>query len=941
MPLAPGTRLGPYEIVGALGAGGMGEVYKARDTRLERLVALKVIQGAFAASPEMRERFEREARAISSLDHPNICVLHDVCRLRVEDVSASQGRDTEVSFLVMQYLEGETLADRLARAGRPGSDPSRPSSGGAETTEAPMSRGAIAFDTAVKYATEIASALDAAHRRGIVHRDLKPGNVMLTKTGTKLLDFGLAKLVSKEEGVFGGDGATRTSPLTGQGAILGTLYYMSPEQLEGKSVDARSDIHAFGAVLYEMLTGRRAFDGASQAGVITAIVGGDPPALTELADTRASLPRAAQRALDRLLARCLAKNPDERWQSAADLADELRWIGDERARPAAEPETVTTADRGSRLRERMWMGVAGAAVVAAAAIAYAWFPRATPPPAPVTFTIDPPEGQTLAAGPALLAISPDAARLAFVTGPFAASQLWIRELASLQAQRLDRAGEAWQLVWSPDGRSLLFAETRSMSALRRIDLTGGAARQLAPLAAGLSTWSPAGTVLFIGPDNQVYRVPDAGGEPVLTLALDRSRGETGFFWPSFLPDGRRYLVLARGKEDVVYLASLDSPGRTRVVSATSNISYAAGYLFYQRDGTLMAHPFDAGAGRLTGDAIPVIDDVRYNVSNGRAAFAVSASGTLAYVPGSAMDFVGRRRLMLFDKKGTALQEVGGPGSYTTAVFSPDNRQAIVAQSLGQPAVQSLWLLDMSRALLSRFTVGTDDERFPVWSPQGDSIVFQSQRAGARGVYRRASGGGATTDELLYPTDDFAAPSGFSSNGERLLMTLGPAPTARVWILPLTGDRKPIEAFPGAVRPRMTARFSPDDKWIVYTESPSQGEQEVYIEPFPADGRKIQISTAGGGQGTWSADGRRVIFRTPDGVIMAVTLSDLAGTPRPSTPVELFSKPRPLGVAIFTFSMDKSGERFLMVQPPEKEPDPLSVPITVVLNFAQSLKLTRK
>jgi serine/threonine protein kinase/Tol biopolymer transport system component len=939
MPLTSGTRLGPYEILGTLGAGGMGEVYKARDTRLERVVALKVIQSAFAASSEMRERFEREARAISALDHPNICILHDVCRLRVEDASAGQGRGEEVSFLVMQYLEGETLADRLTRAGRPISDPTRPSSGSGETSVATVSRGPIPLDTALKFATEIASALDAAHRRGVVHRDLKPGNVMLTKTGTKLLDFGLAKLAAKDDaGVFGGDGATRTSPLTSQGAILGTLYYMSPEQLEGRNVDARSDIHAFGAVLFEMLTGRRAFEGQSQAGVITAIVGGDPPTVTQLADTRTSLPRVAQRALDRLLAKCFAKNPDERWQSAADLADELRWINEERARPLAEsePPVLPVIDRSARTRERIWMGVAGAAVIAAAVMAYAWFPRATRPPGPVTFTIEPPAGATLASGPGLLAISPDGARLAFATGDGSVSgRLWVRELASLVPVRLDRGDGAWQPLFSPDGQSLSFLENRVMSALRRLDLAGGPTRTVAAAAAGRIAWAP-GVVLFVGSDNRLYRVPDVGGKSDLVMDLDSSQGETALFWPTFLPDGQRYLFVSRGKEDVLYTATLGSPGRTRLMNVLSTVDYSGGYLFYQRDGTLMAHPFDAAAGRLTGDAFPVVEDIRYNVANGRAAFAVSASGTLSYVPGGAQNIVADRRVLLFDQKGTQLRQIGGPGAYQSAVLSPDGRQAIVTVESGQPAVRSLWLLDMSRGVLTRFTVGTDDERSPVWSPKGDYVVFESRRPGARGLYRRASGGGATTDELLYRTDDQVTPTGFSSDGQRVLMTVGSGAGLRVWVLPLTGDRKPVEAFPGTTAGRLFARFSPDDKWIAYTEFGGPGEAEVYLEPHPADGRRVQISTAGGRHPMWTDDGHRVIYRATDNALMAASLADLTGMPRPSTPVKLFTRPR-LGLGNWTYSMDSRGERFLLLQPPEKEAEAPAVPITVILNFVQNLQ----
>src|SRR5688572_2896490 len=415
----------------------MGEVYRAKDTRLDRIVAIKVVLGHVSANAEFRERFDREARAISSLDHPHICTLHDV------------GHEGEVDFLVMQYLEGETLADRLARGSRPTSDPTRaPSapSGPAATDIAAaigavstMSRGPLPLDVTLRYAAEIASALDAAHRRNIVHRDLKPGNVMLTKSGTKLLDFGLAKLAEQSPVGGFGDMATRTSPLTGQGALLGTLHYMSPEQLEGRKVDSRSDIFAFGALLFEMLSGRRAFDGpsGSPASVIAAIIGADPPALGELADVKTRLPLVAHAALERLLKKCLAKNPDDRWQSAADLSDELTWINEERLR-AAVPVDASVAGTApaapqSRGRERAWMGVAGAAVVSAGAFAAWSYPRPVTPPEPVSFFVEAPEGVDFAGGPGLLAISPDGRQLAFATGNTANRKIWIRPLSSLAA----------------------------------------------------------------------------------------------------------------------------------------------------------------------------------------------------------------------------------------------------------------------------------------------------------------------------------------------------------------------------------------------------------------------------------------------------------------------------------------------------------------------------
>ena len=729
MSLSAGTRLGPYEVLSAIGAGGMGEVYKARDTRLDRLVALKVIQQSVASSPEMRERFEREARAISSLDHPHVCMLYDVCR------------EADVSFLVMQYLEGETLADRLTRAGRPASDPSRPTSlvggsGGSASSDpvlSTISRGPIPFDTVLKYAAEIADALDAAHRRGIVHRDLKPGNVMLTKAGTKLLDFGLAKLAAEDKGLGAFADATRTSPLTSQGALLGTLHYMSPEQLEGREVDTRSDIHAFGVLLFEMLSGRRVYEGQSQAAIIAAIIGSDPPSLPPLADTRTTLPVVAHRALDRLLAKCLAKDPDDRWQSAADLAAELRWIGEERIRAVPEQTTAAVqtgaAAPASRLRERIWMGVAATALVALAGLAYAWYPRPVPPPAPVAFSIDPPAGKVLANGPGLVAISPDGQRIAFVTNP-PANELWIRTLGSLESKRLERADGAWHPAWSQDGKSIVFAGTGGPAAIRKVDIASGMVSNVAPLGTGRPAWSRNGVILY---ENltKLYRVPEAGGTSAMVMEPDKSRGEVTMNWPVFLPDGRRYLVVARNADQAksaVYLASLDSNERTFLLNAHSSIDYGGGYLFYQNEGTLVAHPFDADTGKLTGDAMPILEDVRYNAANGRSAFAISASGNIAFVSGANVAGADGRRIMLFDRSGKSGRQIGASGRYGTATLSPDGRMIVVGEDSAASAnIRALSLMDIDRGVLTRFTAGSDDERNPVWAPDRQSVVFQSRR----------------------------------------------------------------------------------------------------------------------------------------------------------------------------------------------------------------------
>jgi Tol biopolymer transport system component/tRNA A-37 threonylcarbamoyl transferase component Bud32 len=910
----------------------MGEVYKARDTRLDRAVALKVIQSSVADSPEMRERFEREARAISALDHPNICILYDV------------SREGDVSFLVMQYLEGETLADRLARAGKPLSDPTKPPSGGGDTTLATITRGPIPFDTVLKFGAEIANALDAAHRRGIVHRDLKPGNVMLTKSGTKLLDFGLAKLAAGNTAPFGGD-ATRTSPLTSQGAILGTLHYMSPEQLEGKDVDARSDIHAFGVLLYEMLTGRRAFEGQSQAAIIAAIINADPPALSTLADGRTTLPVVAQRALDRLLARCLAKDPDDRWHSAADLAAELQWIGEERVR--AVPESAVTAqgagapDPNARSRERVWMGVAAAAIVALAAVAIWLYPRPAPPPAPISYTLEPPEGFEFAVGPGLMGLSPDGRRLAFTTGAGPDLKLWVRELGSLAAQQLPRGDTAWQPTWSPDSRSILFGGGGGPAPLRRLDLAGGMPTILANANVGRATWGK-GVVVFES-EGKLHRVPEVGGESSVIMEPDAARQETGLRWPFMLPDGRRYLFAAQSvdaSKHGLFLASVDSRERTPLVSVLSTVEYAAGYLFYVREGTLMAHPFDADAGRLTGEAFPVVDNIRYNSIQGRAAFSVSASGTLAYIAEDRRSE--NRALALFDRFGKNRRQIGALGPYAIANFSPNGRQAIVQREEGSPLSRTLHLLDVERGVFSRFTVGDVDERSPVWSHDGSSVYYFSMRSGKGGVYRRSAGGGATSDELIHATtEQQMLPSGISPDGKQLLVTVGLQGSQRIWVLSTSGDGKLVQAFPGSTMAQHNAQFSPDGAWVAYVESTGPAAGEIYLRPFPANEHRVRASTeAGGRHPFWMPGGRAIVYRTLKDTLVSVDLKPDGTSLQPSPPKDLFTQPR-FHAFNWYFHVDPRTSQFLLIEPPDKAAALKPSPITVVVNFVQGLGAKRQ
>ena len=939
MPLAPGTRLGPYEVLAPLGAGGMGEVYRGRDTRLDRTVAIKLILAHVAADPQFRERFDREAKAISALDHPHICTLYDVGHERLQAAGATDP-GLEVDFLVMQYLEGETLADRLSRTSRPTSAPNAPPSGNASTitTVSTISRGPIPLDMTLRYAGEIAHALDAAHRRGIVHRDLKPGNVMLTKSGTKLLDFGLAKLADQTP-VSGFGDATRTSPLTGHGALLGTLHYMSPEQLEGRNVDARSDIFAFGALLFEMLSGQRAFDSQSQAGVIAAIIGADPPPLGELADVKTRLPVVAHRGLDRLLRKCLAKNPDDRWQSGADLADELKWIDEERLRGVVEtnvPATPPAAVAVSRTRERGWMAATALAVLGAAGLTVWLYPRPAPLPEPIRFFVNPPDTAPFADGPGLMSVSPDGQRVAFVTGLTGTdNKLWIRPLGSLTATALPNTEGAWHPAWSPDGRSIAFTGSGGPAKLRKVDVLGGAVLTLAELAHERPAWSSQGIILFTGADSRLYRVGEGGGPSTPVTELDKERREVQHAWPVFLPDGRRFVYSAQSSDaakSALYLASLDSPTRTRLVDVLSNVDIAPGYLIYQRDGTLMAHPFDEKTGRVIGDAVPIVEDIQHNSGNGRGAFSVSRAGVLVYRTGEQTG--GDRRLTWFDRTGKTLTTVGDPGNYSDASLSPDGHRLAVVERDGQGLHADLWLFDLERGIPLRFTSDADDEYAPVWSPDGATIVFTSDRKGPGDLYQRASGG-ATPEQVLYESPEFKTPTGFSPDGKLLLFTAGMRSSRSIWALPMTGEPKPVRVFPGSTTSDGGAVFSPDGHWIAYTSSDSGGRlsNNVYVQSFPANGIRTRISTTTSISASWTADGKRIVYDTDDNRYMAVDVTTTGGALRAGLPKELFVRRR--AGRYGGFVMDAKGERFLLPVSPSQQ-QAAAVPLTVVVNWATGL-----
>src|SRR5262245_37133496 len=628
MALAAGSKLGPYEVLSAIGAGGMGEVYKARDPRLERNVAVKVLPSHLSASPEVRQRFEREAKTISQLSHPHICALYDV------------GNQDGVEYLVMEYLEGETLAQRLLN-------------------------GSIPAEQTLKYGIEITDALDKAHRQGIVHRDLKPGNVMLTKTGVKLLDFGLAKAVQPASSASSLSvlPTQAVAPLTQEGTILGTFQYMAPEQLEGKEADARTDIFAFGAVLYEMATGKKAFSGSSQASLISAILRDDPLPISQVQPM-------SPPALDRVVRGCLAKDPEDRWQSAGDVGKQLKGIAD--GSEAALPGPAIARRRKGR--ERLaWLAFAAAAL---AALLLALLPLRQRPAPSARFesSILPPGKNHFVFRGSPLAVSPDGRRIAFTAESSEGTRrLWVRSFDATSAQPLPGTEGAIRPFWSPDSRSVgFFADGK----LKRIEASGGLPQTLCDAPSGLGgTWNREGVILF-SPDflKPIYRVASSGGAAVPITSVNLGKGEFGHLWPVFLPDGRHFLYISglgrAGRQQEMlgaYVGSLDSKEVRLLHAGRGNVAYAPssdpsrGHLLFMRGATLLARPLDAGRLELTGEAIPVAENVKYFGAQSSGAFSVSDNGILAYGTGVQGD---PAQMLWFDRTGRQIESIGAIASYT-------------------------------------------------------------------------------------------------------------------------------------------------------------------------------------------------------------------------------------------------------------------------------------
>ncbi len=914
MTLALGTRLGAYEVMSLLGSGGMGEVYRARDTKLGRDVAIKILPASFAHDTERLARFELEARVLASLNHPNIGAIYGL----------EQAIDLQA--LVLELVEGETLAERLraARAVRltpdARTDGARAVAAGARRTPV-----GLPLSETLTIARQIADALDAAHEKSIVHRDLKPANIKITQAGVvKVLDFGLAKASTSEVS----DSDLTHSPTipvrpTGEGMLLGTVPYMSPEQARGKPVDKRADIWAFGCVLYELLTGSCAFGGDTTSHTIVAILEHEPD--------WSALPAATLPNIRRLVQRCLEKDPKRRLH---DIADARLEIEDALTGAAASPAPVPVVGQ-RRIRE--WVAwsllvLAGLALAALTIPTTSYFRRAAPQPVVTRLdVVIPPTND-----PFSFALSPNGRQLAFVATVEGGPRLWLRPLDQVTAQPLAGTEGASYPFWAPDSRAIgFFADGK----LKRVDLAGGTPQVLADAPAGRGgTWNRDGIVVFApSPNGGLMRVMATGG----TLATRLVAGQGAPRWPQFLPDGRRVLfVLVAGQLQArgVYVVSTDGGEPARVLTAETAAAYAPpGYLLWVSQGVLVAQRFDAARATVAGEPIPVAQAVGADDGTYRSGFSVSETGVLAHRTGAAA----RRQLVWVERTGKVLGTIGAPDENVPASpeLSPNGQSvAMFRQVQGNPDV---WLIDIARGVASRFTFDAGDERWPVWSPDGSRVAFGFTRKDVRDLFEKPASRAAEEQPLLVTTQD-KAPLDWSRDGRVLLFsTQDPKTGSDLWALPLAGERKPFPVVQTSFED-MQGQFSPDGRWLAYASNES-GRYEIYVQPFPVSGGKWQVSTAGGTQPRWQRAGHELFYVAPDNRLMAVPirLASNARAPDAGTPVVLFPTRLASGAGITPAGFDSRAQyavaldgRFLLNV---DATDAVTSPITVVLNWTAGLK----
>jgi serine/threonine protein kinase/Tol biopolymer transport system component len=879
MPLATGTRLGPYEIGSLIGAGGMGHVHRARDTRLDRTVAIKVLSENLSRDPLLRERFNREARAISSLSHPNICTLYDV------------GEEQGIDFLVMEYLEGPTVAERLAK-------------------------GPLPIDEALEIAVQVAEALEDAHRAGVTHRDLKPGNVMLTKVGAKLLDFGLARTLAGASPRNASAQLTARPDLTSQDTILGTLPYMSPEQIEGMPTDARCDIWALGCLLYEMVTGRPAFAGGSQASLITSIMSRDPEPV-------GTFQPATPARLDRVIRNCLVKDPRRRWQSAFDVSLELRAIADGNAADTV-PRPLP------RWRSRIGAGVLAAAIVVG--LPATWLglrPAGVATPVETRFEVAPPPGNVFPQDVEAvnLAVAPDGQTLAFIAiGPDGVSRLWTRAIGELSPRALAGTEGARSIIWSPDGRSLAFF---APGKLQRLDLPNGSPVPICDTGKGIGfagSWGESGEILYASVQGDaIYRVAASGGAPEKVYEPDAGREEFRTGWPQVLPGNRGFLYLARAIDHTSRLMWMQPGKAPRIVAplASRFELIEPDLLVFVRDGALLAQRFDFNSGQLTGVPLSVAPRVDYFYSSGWAAFAVSRRGSVYYASGENVD-----RLVWLGRSGQAEGEVGSRGEYLTIALSPDGRNAIADRTQPSLGTYDLWLLDLERNVEKRLTSSPDADFGATWLPDGKAIVYSTLRGSTPNLVRRD----LTTGEehAVLPNAAFQQATDIAQSGRELVFTeRGGSGQFRAAILQLDGDSEPRTLFMSDSR-QDYLRFSPDGLFIAYISDES-GQWEAYVARVANPSDRIRISQQGARFLRWRRDGAEILLVDRLGNMLAIPVRTDPAL-QIGTPVTLFTRSE--GAYWDDFDVTADGQRFLIA---ERLQVGGSRPASVILNWAPAVR----
>ena len=849
MTITPGTRLGPYEIVAPIGAGGMGEVYKARDTRLDRSVAVKILPGELASNAQLRTRFEREAKSISQLNHPNICTLHDVGE----------------NFLVMELLEGETLADRIAR-------------------------GPLPIEQVLRHGAEVARALDAAHRRGIVHRDLKPGNVMVTKSGAKVLDFGLARGAVIE---VSADGETMqmAKPLTEEGTILGTFQYMAPEQLEGQRVDHRADIFALGTLLYEMATGHRAFEGKTRTSLIAAIVAAEPKPIRELQPLTPP-------DFEHVVAKCLPKDPEDRWQSAHDIAAELDWI--------AERLGVQLAPQRRSARPWMFASIALALALLGAIAALVIARRKA---------ADPPVVLSLAMPPRMFeyfhqaALSPDGESVAFVAFAKNGQSLWVRRIADREPRPLAGTEGANLPFWSPDGKALGFF---AGGKLKRIFVAGGPPHVICDALAPFGgSWGRDNVIVFApGFGDPLYRVDANGGTPRPLTRLDKT--EEAHRWPHFLPDGEHFVFLgdaARTEHHQIRLGSLRDGASTVLTQAVSNPIYAEpGFLLFVRGGALLAQRLDVGTRSLTGEPRVLAENLTQNRQNHRYEFSASSNGRLIYRSANP-----HSQLTWLDRSGRRLGTLGEPRRFGDIQISPDQKKIAFAQQDADGRGDDVWLLDIARGVPTRLTFDPASDSSPVWSPDGTKIAFSSMRESNGSVYVTEVANPANIQRISDDVETSAYPMAWSRDGNVIVVERTGQNSDILVYSTKTGELKPHIATPFE---EFESALSPDGSLLAYGSEES-GRAEVYVERFPSRAEKRQISTGGGFHPAWGGSSRELIYLT-DTHVMSIDLANEKAVPQ-----ILFRD------TAYNYDVTGDGQRFLIAEPVE---DVTTIPLTFVTNW---------